>query len=174
MIDKENCFLLGRIRKTTGFSGEVLIDVKSDLPLVDVDFNFVHLEIDGVLIPFLIEESDFSNPKSIKVRFIDASTREKARKLVDCLVYIEKSQLPEHSESPLLKGVEGYRVVDKTAGMIGLVESILQNPSQDILVVMDGKKEILIPVVEEFILLVDPEKNILSVDLPEGLTEINN
>ena len=173
MINKEDCYLLGRIRKTTGFTGEVVIGIDYDLSELNPDLEFVHLEIEGSLIPFFIDKCDFSNAKSMKVSFIDVPSQEKAKKLLDCLVFIEKCQLANQKHTKVLQGIEGYSVWDETLGEIGKVDSILENPGQDLLVVIQDDKEILIPVADEIILAVDQKKRRILVDLPEGLLDLN-
>jgi ribosomal 30S subunit maturation factor RimM len=52
---------------------------------------------------------------------------------------------------------------------------IIQNPGHDLLKILSpGGKEILIPYHEDFILNTSDKKKTIIVDLPEGLTEINN
>ena len=53
--------------------------------------------------------------------------------------------------------------------MLGKVDSIFPTGSNDVYVVKDGRKEILIPALESVLKDVDLDSGIMVVDLPEGL-----
>ena len=58
--------------------------------------------------------------------------------------------------------------------IVGTVEEIIQNPGQDLLRILSAeKKEILIPFHTDFITAVSKKKKTITMDLPEGLMEIN-
>lgn len=173
MIDKEKCIYFGRIRKTSGYQGEVILSVDVALPEDLAVFEFFHLEIEGDLIPFFIEEIDIAGPSGIRVKFIDVPTQEKAKSLIDCPVYVEEIHHKNLRRNSLLIGIEGFMVVDARQGEIGKLVRVIQQTVQDLLVVKAGEAEILIPVAEAIILRIDPEKRSIFVDLPEGLTELN-
>lgn len=65
--------------------------------------------------------------------------------------------------------LEGLRVNDSRQGDLGKIVEIFTTPAHDILVVHGPRGEILIPVVDAFILKVDEDTKIMHVDLPEGL-----
>ncbi len=79
-------------------------------------------------------------------------------------------------ETPYLLEIENFDVNDKALGTIGKITGFLFNGLQDLLVVSDvNNSEIKyeIPFVDQFVLKIDSEKNILFMDLPEGLIDIN-
>ena len=64
-------------------------------------------------------------------------------------------------------------VVDKTHGEIGIVKDVLQNTSQDVLVISQkGQPDILLPKVDEFILQIDLAAGKIYTNLPHGLFEL--
>lgn len=65
--------------------------------------------------------------------------------------------------------LEGLRVVDHHLGEIGEVTEIFTTPAHDILVVQGSRGEVLIPVVDAFILRIDETEKTMYVDLPDGL-----
>lgn len=63
-------------------------------------------------------------------------------------------------------GLEVFTVDDRR---LGRVTGILATGSNDVYVVRDGKKEVLIPAIDSVVIDIDPTHGILRVDLPEGL-----
>jgi 16S rRNA processing protein RimM len=51
------------------------------------------------------------------------------------------------------------------------VEAILRTGSNDVYVVRDGKKEVLIPAIDSVVIDIDLKEKVLRVDLPEGLED---
>jgi len=67
----------------------------------------------------------------------------------------------------------GFNVNDKNHGNIGVVESVLEFPGQNIIQIRDSNKnEILVPMRNEFILKIDRENKCLEVNTPEGLIDV--
>lgn len=98
--------------------------------------------------------------------------RNQAEALIGCELLIKKSDLPEVENGSYywfdLIGLHVYKT-DKT--YLGCIESITQTGSNDVYVVKDGTKEVLIPALESVVLKIDLEKNRMQVELPEGLEE---
>ena len=53
---------------------------------------------------------------------------------------------------------------------LGRIESIIETGSNDVYVVKDSKKEVLIPALASVVLAVDIRRKRMQVELPEGLT----
>ncbi len=80
---------------------------------------------------------------------------------------------------PPLKGdqfyfheVIGFKVLDSRHGDIGILVNILPLPHQSLLQITKGKREILIPLVDEIIQQVDRNTKTIFITAPEGLIEI--
>lgn len=62
----------------------------------------------------------------------------------------------------------GLTVIDvKTEQPIGVVAEVLPNPANDLLRVVDGSRERLVPVVRAVVKAVNPAERTIVVDLPE-------
>lgn len=68
----------------------------------------------------------------------------------------------------------GLTVVDEQLGELGTLEDIFTTPAHDIFVVQGRYGEVLIPVVDQFIVALDKEKGLLRVDLPAGLVDLGD
>jgi 16S rRNA processing protein RimM len=133
----------------------------------------VLLEIKNNLVPFFIETLQVRR-QSAFVKFRAVNGPSETDPLIGCAAYLPLSELPP------LKGkkqfyyheVTGFEVVDKTKGVIGTIRSIHDNQHQPIIEIVQGEKEILIPLVDEFLEKVDRAEKKLFIDTPEGLIDL--
>ena len=79
---------------------------------------------------------------------------------------IDEDLLPEPAPE-----VTGFAVDDEAFGNLGTVSEILENAYQATLVVEGPHGEVLIPLVDEFLLDVDFEGGIIRTRIPSGLVE---
>ena len=100
---------------------------------------------------------------------------EAAQSLVGCDVLMPLGDLPQLPEDEFYwHQIEGLRVVDCQLGDLGVLRDLLTTAAHDIYVVEGRFGEVLIPVVEEFVLEIDPDGGLIKVDLPEGLVRLNH
>jgi len=172
-MEKKDFYFLGRITKTSGYKGSLVfffdvddIDKYTNLEAVFIDMN-------NELVPFAINTINFKSAKSAIVQLEDTTDEESAAALVGYELYLPLSFLPK------LKGnkfyyheVIGFKVIDKNLGELGIVKEILDQSNQAILVINQKEKEILIPITDEIIQLVDRKKKIINVITPTGLVDI--
>lgn len=97
-----------------------------------------------------------------------------AEKLIGCELYIDKAKLPELEEGTYYWfDIIGLSVFTVDKNYLGRVESIIPTGSNDVYVVKntdkDEKNEVLIPALESVILEIDLKRQVMRVDLPEGL-----
>lgn len=102
------------------------------------------------------------------------TNRNQAEKLIGCELYIDKAKLPELEESTYYWfDIIGLSVFTLDENYLGRVESIIPTGSNDVYVVKnpdkDEKNEVLIPALESVILEIDLKRQVMRVDLPEGL-----
>ena len=85
--------------------------------------------------------------------------RDQAKALVGGKLFIRQSEMPELDEDTFywfeLIGIDVFTIEDKH---LGRIESIIETGSNDVYVVNNGAKEILIPAIESVILNVDLEQ----------------
>ncbi|MCX6271453.1 MAG: ribosome maturation factor RimM [Bacteroidetes bacterium] len=174
VIDRDSCFLAGQVTKCSGYQGEVVIVTRGNFPVEYTELKYVFIEIDDDLIPFFIEEIDYQGKAGLRVKFLDVPDLERAKRLVNCPVFLpnEVTSGPL-KDNPLAETVTGFEVTDINLGPVGVVDHILENTNQDLLVVKSPDGEILIPIVAEIILKIDKKKKRITVDLPEGLVNLN-
>ncbi|MFH0896376.1 MAG: hypothetical protein V2A54_18240 [Bacteroidota bacterium] len=171
MICREDYFLLGRITKLHSKSNRLLLALNQELPVNFLLSDPIFLDIDHSLIPFFIEEFEEVG-KSARVSFLDYSDVSKTTRLcgIDC--YLPKSLLSGKKEKLPLEELNGYEVVDVKNGMIGIVAAIMDMSHHPLLSIMNGKKEILVPFVDDIVKSIDHDQHKVFIDAPDGLIDI--
>ena len=169
---KETCFELGKITKTHGLKGEVVLWLDVDFPEDYEDLESVFLDVRGELIPHFIETYRQSGNRAI-VKFEDIDTFEKAETMINFQAFLPLEELPElTNEQFYYHEIIDYQIVDKNLGELGKVLTVHSMQAQDLMVMEYKGKEVLIPVISEIVLTADKEAKILHVNLPEGLLEV--
>ena len=89
MIKEEDVFKIGRLGKPHGVKGEVTMQVDDDV-FDRVDADFLVLWVDGILVPFFIEEYRFKTDTTALIKFEDVDTVEGARELTNSDVFFPR------------------------------------------------------------------------------------
>lgn len=172
-MNKDDYYYLGKILKTHGNKGQVIVQMDVDDPEEYLEMESVYLDLHGEWIPFFIENLELKHNRKALIQFQDFATIEDAESLAGLEMYLPITELPA------LKGnqfyyheIIGFAVTDVKHGDIGVVEDILDLPHQALFQIRFGEKEILIPVVDEVIQKVDKKKKHLYIQAPDGLIEI--
>ena len=100
------------------------------------------------------------------------TTRNDAERMQGKQIEVDRSALELHEEDVLLDDLVGcdVQLADGTAwGTIAAVD--VSNPHQDLLVIHDGEIERMLPLIDEFVTVIDLEGGVVTVDPPEGLPE---
>ncbi len=165
--------LLGRITKVSGYEGAVTVRLEKVFFENIPQMESVFLEIEGRPVPFFISDMEYSGADIIKLTFADYNSIDKIGEFTGCRVFLTTG-LTENSKIKDIHILSGYQVFTADDKMLGVIREIITNPGQILLsVITSGKKEILIPLHEDFIVSIDKKKKTIIMDIPEGLTEIN-
>ncbi|MDB5012579.1 MAG: rRNA processing protein RimM [Daejeonella sp.] len=168
----DECFYIGYITKTKGLKGEIQVFFEYDEP-DDLPLDSVFVEINGKLIPYFISAYKLQNNQTGNFYFEDIDTIEKAEKLIRKKLYLPEAKKPERdSDEFLITDLKGFSVHDEHQGELGEILEIHDYPQQYVAMVLYKSKEILFPLNDDLITLVDEENKILKVNLPEGLVDL--
>ena len=169
-MQKDDFFYLGRILGTYGHQGELTALLDSEEPEKYMQLESVFVEIDQEQVPFFITSIRLHQGKKAVIRFEDVNTPEDAEPFSGCKLFLPVTMLPKLSGNKFYyHEVLKFKVIDEMYGEIGVLESILEMPGQDLLRILNGKKEILIPVADPIIRKVDRRNRTLRICAPEGL-----
>ncbi|MDD3078503.1 MAG: ribosome maturation factor RimM [Paludibacter sp.] len=172
MILKENLFPIGEINKPHGVNGEMSFSFSTDV-FDKEDITYFIIEMDGIPVPFFIEEYRFKTNSTGLLMFDGIDTDEKARNFMGKIIYLEKKHLDKVENDEIgVEYFEGFTLIDTEHGAIGVISEVDQTTENVLFIVEKDGEELLIPVGEDYVKEIDHENKILYVSLPEGLLEL--
>jgi 16S rRNA processing protein RimM len=170
---KEECFYLGKIAKKFSFKGEVLVYLDTDEPELYENMESVFVELNKNLVPFFIENSSLHKNDFLRVKFEDVDTEEDADAILGCELYLPLSFLPKLEGNQFYyHEVIGFEVEDQRLGVVGKIVSINDSTAQPLFEVLNGNVEMLIPMIDQFLVKIDRNNKKVVMNLPEGLVEM--
>ena len=92
---------------------------------------------------------------------------------MNCEVYLPLTMLPKLTGNKFyFHEVINFEIEDKRVGVFGKIVSINDTTAQPLFEVLNGEVEMLIPMIDHFIVKIDRENKKVIMDLPEGLVEM--
>lgn len=171
MIKKDEVFKIGILNKPHGIKGELSFTFTDDIfDRVD-DCDYLILLLDGILVPFFLEEYRFRSDNMALVKFEGIDSAEAARRFTNVEVYFPKKYMDEQDEITSWNFFVGFQVKDVRHGDLGSIVNVDDATINVLFVIEKEGKELLFPAHEEFIVGLDKKKKILTVDIPEGLLD---
>lgn len=168
-------YKIGQLTRTHGVRGELAFRFSDDVwDRVEADYLF--LELDGLLVPFFLEEWRFRSDDVALLKFEDVDTADAASQLVGADVYFPKALTPEEIDEEELewRHFKGFEVWQGES-LLGSVADVLDQTSNVLLVVSTpAAGEILIPAHEDFVVSADHRERRLNVNVPEDLLTLNS
>ena len=148
MSKQEEVYRIGRLGKAHGVKGEVSFQFDDDI-FDRVDADYLFLDIDGILVPFFMEEYRFRNDTVCLVKFCDIDTQQRAKELTGCDVYFPRALAEEAEEQPSLSMLVGFNIFDTSNGKtIGRIAALDDSTANILFELEDGT---LIPANDELI-----------------------
>jgi len=137
------------------------------------DVSYVVLEIDGIFVPFFIDEYRFKTTETALIKFDSINSEPQAKDLAGLTVYLPKTFLEKVEDNEIeLDYFVGFDLIDKQAGLIGEITEVDQTTENALFVILRDNEELLIPVGDDYIRDIDHEKKKILVELPEGLLDL--
>jgi 16S rRNA processing protein RimM len=168
----EDCFRIGSTTKTKGLKGELHIYTDFE-GIEEIKFNSLFIEIAGKLVPYFVSSIKYLQKNAAYLVLEDVDTIEKASLIVKKNLYLPNKIKPKRKKQEFtLMYLKGFTAVDDNEGELGIITDIHEFPQQLIATVIYKNCEVLFPLNEEVIKGIDVVKEIVRVDLPDGLLEI--
>ncbi len=166
--------LLGQISKVYGYEGFVVVRLEKRFIGDYYEQESVFLEIEGRPVPFFIEEQEYTGGDTVRLKFEGYDTGSGVGEFVGCKVYLTGSDGSDNEERDI-SVLKGYLVSTVSSVVMGTVMEVIDNTSQYLLVLLSPEgREVLVPLHEELIELIDEENKRLVVDLPDDIITIND
>ena len=169
MIRREDVYKIGRLGKAHGVKGEVSFQFDDDI-FDTADADYLILDIDGILVPFFMEEYRFRNDSLALIKFCDVDTQQRASELTGCDVYFPRSIADERAEGLSLSSLVGFDLIDangnEKVGTIAAIDDTTQN------ILFELEDGTLIPASDDLITDINTQQRQITMNIPEGLLDI--
>ena len=167
---------VGRVSRVHGLRGALTVVLYGNDPSNLAKAARLCLERGGSRREFEIAEARPAGPSSgrakLRLRLTGLDTREDAEPWAGASVLIPETALPPLPEGEYYwRDLIGLRCVSVGGRQLGVVEEIWETGSNDVLVVRDGKRMLLIPALYDVLVAIDRAAGELRVDPPEELLE---
>ncbi len=172
MVFRKDILPVGSTQKTYGIKGEIVFRFRKP-EYADAETEFYFLDIDGIPVPFFIEEFTYATDVIARVKLEGLDNEESAARYVNTEVYLPRellSQIEEQAGDDWDYFI-GFTVVDQAGDELGVIEGVDDSTLNTLFLVKKEGQEYLIPATEDFIETVDEENNRLIMHLPSGLIE---
>ena len=173
MINAEDVYRIGIINKPHGVHGELLFTFDDDI-FDRVEADYIICMMDGILVPFFFESYRFRSDTTALIKLEGIDTEQQARRMTNVEVFFPKDHAEELEDNELTWNYfVGFLINDVNKGDIGKVTDVDDSTINTLFVVDYKGTEILIPAQEDFIVDLDREKRVITMQIPEGLLDLN-
>ena len=169
----KDCFKLGKFTKPFRYHGEVVLwmDVDDSNPYKGL--KVVWAEERKSLIPYLVNRLKPHHDRFIAT-IEGINSEDCAKALCGKDIYLPLSELPLLNDDHFyFHEVEGWDVKDLNQDiLLGKIVKVLDHSPYPMLEVDSDGTEVILPLPKDFKILVDRDKRVLNVEVPEGLVEV--
>lgn len=171
-MKKEDCYFLGKITRRHGLQGNVFLKLDTDRPEMYNRLDSILLEINGLLVPFFVAKQQWSKGDTLIISFKNATEA-----LVDQSlgkdVYMPLSTLPPLTGNKFYyHEVVGFEIREVDGKSCGTVVSVNDQTAQHYFILDLAGKEVIIPIIRDWILEVNRDGKFIKMALPEGLMDV--
>lgn len=173
-MKKDQCVEIGYISKAHGLNGEVkaVFDVHDLAEYLSIKELYLSKKDN----PLRSESIEYFHPLTESVGLLKLkgiNYRDQAEELKGTTLFFPIEDLPQLEDGRFYYfQIIGFEVRDKNLGTLGTIKEAIDTGSQDILIMEYLNQEVMIPVVEEFVLEADMDNQLLHTNLPDGLLEL--
>lgn len=169
---REKCCEFGLVLKTHGVKGELIVKTVFHLSRKLKIPGSIFFEIEGLLVPFFIEEYVIQNEDIIQLKLFDINNKTDALRFLNCKVFIGEFvfSLKKQADPSAITGFDIYNQDDEC---IGKITGIMDIPGNFLLTVSYKDREILVPFNEYVLIDIDKKRKKIKVNIPQGLIELN-
>ena len=155
---------VGKIVNTHGLRGEVKVVPWTDYPEVFEDIDFVYVK----------KKSEYERLDVKGIKYQQITDINMAEKYKNQVIYAEREILGELPEGVYyIADLIGLDIVTEDGEKIGTVSDVFNTGSNDIYEVKrEGKKNLLLPVIDDVVLNIDVEGGKITVRMMDGLEDL--
>ena len=158
---------VAEITTTSGFMGEVRLKPFSRF---SIDYIMEKTLQIGTSYDNLIDlklEKAIGNGKRMRFKFEGIDSELKAKNIIGKTIYANTKA--DDEINLIASDLIGFDVVTDTGDSVGELKDVMWLPANDVYVIFNGEKELLIPIVNEVVLSVDYDKKEILIANIDGL-----
>jgi 16S rRNA processing protein RimM len=169
---------IGKLKKTHGLQGEIKLEIEDKFLELLFALGVLFVEQTGSPMPFFIESIRGKGAMIAKLEEVD--DKETANALANKVVYLRRTDIPftdeelaEEESDLLYYYLKDYELLDQEKNRIGKILEVADYPQQEMAIVQTEEgPELLIPLLEDWITVIDTEHKTVQMELPEGLVDL--
>ena len=173
MSDSSKTVLIGKIQATQGIRGQLrVIPFAGDASSIS-ELESVMVKAPGGALERFPVVSAKAHGKRVILTLKPFDNINQVLHLVGREIYADRGSLPElPSDEYYWSDLLGLQVATEDGEALGELVDIIETGSNDVYVVRQDGREVLIPALEDVVLAVDLAANSMTVSLPEGLLDL--
>ena len=163
---------VGKVTKVHGLKGELKLYTSIE-DIWFADLKQIRLSCDNPMQNFTEYRIQSIRGKSpLIIKFQGINSLESAKELAGKTLYVFRDQFPDLPDDEYYWfQIEGLRVYDQGGHYYGNIEEIIRTGSNDVYVVRDDKRELLLPMIDSVVKKIDLKAGELIFYPVEGLLE---
>lgn len=171
--EQDDLISVARIARPQGHRGEVIADLLTDFPERFARLGKTYVKrADGRLLTLDLENARL-HKRRVVLKFAGYDSIASAEELRDARVMITRGQLVALPEDTYYDfDLIGCEVIASRGQRLGRVEEVQHYGAAPLLIVRDGDRELLIPLVLSICVEIDTERKRIVVNPPEGLLDL--
>lgn len=168
----KNLLEIGKIVNTHGLRGEVKLVPWTDTPDEFEDIECVYVKIKSEYKPLTVQSVRYQKNNLI-VKFEEFNDINEILPYKGMTLYCDRDELGELPEGVYyIVDLIGLNVVNEEGESVGVIADVFNTGANDIYdVKREGKKNLLLPVIDEVVKKIDIEKKQVTVHIMEGLDD---
>ena len=167
-----NLLEVGKIVNTHGLRGEVKVTVWMDYPEDFEELHTVYLKTRKETITLTVKNIKYQKNNLI-VKFSEFNDINEIEQYKGCVLYADRDELGELPEGThYIVDLIGLDVYNEEGEKLGVIADVLNTGANDIYdVKREGKKNLLLPVIDDVVKEIDVEGGRVTVHVMEGLDD---
>lgn len=167
----EETFRIGTLGKPHGVRGELSFMFDDDV-FDRTDAECLFIEIDGLQVPFFIEEYRFRSDSVALIKFEGVDTEQSAAELTGCAVFFPRSLAGDDDDVSKAE-IVGFSVIDAATGKtVGIITAVDDSTANLLFEIDADSGTTLIPASPELIASIDRDGKTITMTIPDGLLSL--
>jgi 16S rRNA processing protein RimM len=167
---------VGKVREAHGLKGDLYILIFSgDISWAKRMKQFgLKSKNDEIIHRYSVEKTK-PFKKGLIIKATGINDRTAAEKLESMEFFVDEDLLiSKPGETIYLSEIKNFKLKDPDQKVLGEIVGFSSNGAQDLLVVESGGRKAEVPFVDAFIKKIDFKQQVVVMDLPEGLLDLEN